>query len=93
MTYSLDFRKKLLDVRKREALTIQEVAARFSVGKASVMRWLRRLEPQRTRNKPTTKIDMEARTFWRIRMLTHMNGQNALGSAKTEFGMRSDAWV
>ncbi len=70
-----------------------KVAIRFGIAVSSVMRWVRRLEPQRTRNKPATKIDMEARTFWSIRMLTNMNGQNALGSAKTEFGMRSDAWV
>lgn len=57
MTYSLDFRSKVLSVREKEGLTIAEVAERFCVGVASVVRWLQRLEPQRTRHKPATKID------------------------------------
>ena len=57
MTYSLDFRSKVLSVREKEELTIAEVAERFCVGVASVVRWLQRLEPQRTRDKPATKID------------------------------------
>ena len=44
MTYSLDFRRKVLDVRERDQLTIAQVAERFAVGKASVMRWLKRIE-------------------------------------------------
>jgi transposase len=57
MTYSLDFRSKVLFVREKEELTIAEVAERFHVGVATVVRWLKRLEPQRTRVKPATKID------------------------------------
>ncbi|MBV8357141.1 MAG: transposase [Deltaproteobacteria bacterium] len=60
MTYSLDFRRKALYVREQEGLTIAEVATRFGVGIASVVRWLKKVEPQRTRNKPATKIDMAA---------------------------------
>ena len=60
MTYSLDFRRKALSVREKEGLTIAEVATRFGVGIASVVRWLTKVEPQRTRNKPATKIDMAA---------------------------------
>lgn len=40
MAYSPDFRRKVLEVRKREGLTIQQVSARFSVGVASVTRWI-----------------------------------------------------
>ena len=57
MTYSLDFRRKVLSVREKEGLTIAEVADRFCVGVATVVRWLNRLEPQRTRRKPATRID------------------------------------
>jgi transposase-like protein len=60
MTYSLDFRRKALSVREQEGLTIAEVAARLGVGIASVVLWLKKVEPQRTRNKPATKIDMGA---------------------------------
>ena len=52
MTYSSDFRRKVLSVRKREGLTIAQVALRFDVGVASVVRWLKNPEPKRTRNKP-----------------------------------------
>jgi len=60
MTYSIDFRRKVLSVREKDRLTISEVAARFCVGVASVVRWLKQPEPKRTRNKPATKIDMDA---------------------------------
>ena len=60
MTYSSDFRRKVLSVREKEGLTIAQVAARFCVGVASVVRWIKQPDPQRTRNKPATKIDMEA---------------------------------
>ena len=39
MTYSLDFRQKVLSVRVRDELTFDQVSARFSVGVASVVRW------------------------------------------------------
>ena len=57
MTYSLDFRKKVLQIRADEGLSIEKVAIRFGVGKASVMRWLIDIEPQKKRNKPATKIE------------------------------------
>ena len=44
MTYSLDVRRKVLDGRDRDRLSIAQVAERFAVGKASVMRWLKRIE-------------------------------------------------
>ena len=58
MTYSLDFRCKVLDVRERDRLTIAQVAERFAVGKASVMRWLKRIErkPSGFRQR---KLDLE----------------------------------
>lgn len=44
MAYSLDFRRQVLAVREREHLTIAQVAQRFAIGKASVMRWLTHIE-------------------------------------------------
>lgn len=40
MTYSIDFRKKVLKIREEEGLSLEGIAIRFGVGKASVMRWL-----------------------------------------------------
>lgn len=60
MTYSVDFRKKVLAVRKRDALTIEQVAQRFFIGKATVMRWIGRLEPTQKRDTTARRIDMEA---------------------------------
>ena len=60
MSYSSDFRCKVLSVREKEGLTIAQVATRFCVGVASVTRWIKNPDPKRTRNKPATKINMEA---------------------------------
>ena len=60
MTYSVDFRQKVLAIKEQEGLTQAEVAVRFGIGIASVTRWCKCLEPQPTRSKPATKIDMEA---------------------------------
>lgn len=60
MTYALKFREKVLEVRAREGLTIAQVAARFDVGVASVVRWLKSPVPKARRNKKATRIDMAA---------------------------------
>ena len=60
MTYSTDLRRKVLDTRKQENLTIAEAAKRFGIGTANLNRWNKNLEPKCTRNKPAIKIDMEA---------------------------------
>lgn len=60
MTYSIDFRRKVLDTRRMESLSLAKVAKRFGVGIATVVRWEKRIEAQQTRNKPATKIDMDA---------------------------------
>ena len=60
MTYSRDFRNRVLKLRTQENLSMAEVAKRFGVGLASVMRWSKTIESKLTRNKPATKIDMEA---------------------------------
>ena len=60
MTYPLKFRQKVLGVRAREGLTIAQVAARFDISVASVVRWLKSPVPKTTRNNKATKIDMAA---------------------------------
>jgi len=60
MTYAVKYRQKVLPLRVRGGLTIQQVATRFDVGVATVVCWLKRSEPKQTRDKPATKIDMDA---------------------------------
>ena len=59
MTYSIDFRKKVLAIKEQEHLTFSAVSKRFGVGQASVVRWSQDIEPKRTRNQPTTKLHWE----------------------------------
>ena len=59
MTYSIDFRRKILEIKERDGLSFEQAAVFFGVGKSSVQRWTERLEPCPSRNKPATKIDME----------------------------------
>ncbi len=51
--------RKVVAVRNKEGLTIAEAAARFDVGSASVVRWIKNVErkPQGHRRR---KIDLEA---------------------------------
>lgn len=58
MTYSLDFRQKVFEVKDEENLTFEQVSKRFKVGMRTLFRWNKRIEPKKTRNKPTVKIDM-----------------------------------
>lgn len=60
MTYSLDFRLKVLSVKEKEGLSFAKTAERFCVGLASVVRWSQKPEPQTNRYKPPIKINMEA---------------------------------
>lgn len=60
MSYSVDFRRKVLAIREKEGLSLAKVAKRFDVGLNSVMRWSKNVEAKTTRNKPSTRVDMEA---------------------------------
>ena len=60
MCYSLDFRQKVLSVRAKDNLTLSATAQRFDVGMASIARWLKRIEPKSTRDKPAVKINMQS---------------------------------
>ncbi len=51
MTYSRDFRERVLKTRQEDKLTIAEVAKRFKIAIASVVRWDKVLEAKRTRHK------------------------------------------
>jgi len=60
MTYPIEFRQHVLKVKEQETLTYAETAKRFRIGIASLMRWAKRIEPCRQRNKPAMRIDMQA---------------------------------
>jgi transposase len=59
MTYSVDFRKKVLLTKEQEKLTFSEVSKRFCIGSASVEIWSKKIGPKRTRTKSPTKIDWD----------------------------------
>lgn len=60
MTYSIDFRKKVLKIKDKAGLSFTAIAKRFDISKATVFRWSKKIELQKTRNKKAVKIDMEA---------------------------------
>ena len=60
MTYSIDFRKKVLSIKQQDQLTFAETAQQFGVGQATVVRWSQHIEPKPTRNQPTVKLNWEA---------------------------------
>ena len=60
MAYSLDFRKRVFAVKRKEQLTFSETSKRFHVPMNTLFRWQRRIKPKTKRNKPATKIDMNA---------------------------------
>ena len=60
MAYSIDFRRKVFEIKERDSLSIGETAHRFGISGSGVFRWSERPEPCRTRNKPAAEIDMSA---------------------------------
>ena len=58
--YSLDFRKRVFAIKAKEDLSFAQTSQRFGIGMRTLFAWQKRLEPKTTRNKPATKIDMEA---------------------------------
>ena len=60
MAYSLDFRKRVFAFKAKNQLTFDETCNHFHIPTRTLFRWQKRLEPKTTRNKPATKIDMEA---------------------------------
>ena len=59
MTYPLKFRQKVFAVKAKYDLTFEETSQRFDVPIRTLFRWSKKIEPQTTRNKPASKIDME----------------------------------
>ena len=60
MSYSLDFRKQVLNIKSQENLNDQEVCMWFGISTRTLYRWKKNIHPVSKRNKPSTKIDMQA---------------------------------
>ncbi|MCS3867647.1 transposase [Chryseobacterium ginsenosidimutans] len=60
MCYSIDFRKQLFKIKDQDNLTYQEASERFGVPIRTLFRWNNCIEPKIKRNKPSTKVDVEA---------------------------------
>ena len=60
MAYSLDFRKHVFKIKEREGLTFEQTSIRFAISTRTLLRWNKRIKPKTTRNKPATKVDMDA---------------------------------
>ncbi len=60
MAYSLDFRRHVFKIKEKETLTFQELSDKFEIPIRTLFRWQNRLEPKTKRNKPSTKVNMEA---------------------------------
>ena len=56
MTYSIDFREKVLAIKEKEKMSFELVSKRFGVGKNTVFVWTKKILPLKTRNKVSTKI-------------------------------------
>ena len=60
MSYSIDFRRQVFKIKELKKLTFQETSERFGITIRTLFRWQERIEPKVKRNKPSTKVDMEA---------------------------------
>lgn len=60
MSYSLDFRQRVMKLKDEEELTFQATSRKFGIGMRTLFRWQIRIKPTLKRNKPATKINMEA---------------------------------
>jgi transposase len=60
MSYSIDFRKQVFKIKERDSLTFRQTSDRFGVSMRTLFKWKNRIEPKLHRNKPATKINMDA---------------------------------
>ena len=60
MTYPLEFRKKVLMIKSKQELSFDKIATLFEIGKTTIVNRTKNIVPKTGRNKPATKINMEA---------------------------------
>ena len=59
MSYEEEFRKKVLQIKSKHGLTIEETARLFEIGKSTVQRWLQRVKSLKSTGRPR-KLCLEA---------------------------------
>lgn len=52
MSYEEEFRKKVLKIKSKRGLTIEETANLFEIGKSTVQRWLQRVKSLKSTGRP-----------------------------------------
>lgn len=57
--YSIDFRKRVLAIGKKEILSIRKLGERFGIASRTIVSWNQRLSPILKSKKPPTKISYE----------------------------------
>ncbi|MGG2141897.1 IS630 transposase-related protein [Symbiopectobacterium sp. RP] len=60
MSYSIDFRRKVISTREEEGLSIRETAKQFRIGPASVSRWINQIasKASTTRQRKSDKSEL-----------------------------------
>ena len=58
MTYSLDFRKKVLELKAAKNMSYEECSKFFGLSKTTILKWKKNPIAKSKRNKSATKIDM-----------------------------------
>jgi len=56
--YSLDYRRRVMKMKREQKLTFEETSKRFGVAMRTLFNWKERIKPKEKRNKPAIKIDM-----------------------------------
>ena len=59
MTYSIQFRKKVLKLEEAGE-TFLKLSQRFKISTTTISRWKKQITPKKHRNKKAVKIDYEA---------------------------------
>lgn len=60
MGYSLDFRQRVLAYKEDKNLTFEKTSEHFDVSLRTLFRWTHNITPCTHRQKPATKVDMQA---------------------------------
>ena len=59
MSYSKDFRQTALSIREKQGLSLLETAELLGIGVASLFRWTKKPEANKTRNKPARATSLK----------------------------------